>query len=371
MTEDYKHKFAFLKKSRKLHGVMYDYSLVDYVGCKTKVKIICPEHGVFEQTPVYHVNGGGCVECKKEKRKREFVKTARERFLKESSKIHNFKYDYSLVDYVNSGISVKIICPEHGIFEQKPNIHIRGSKCSACNLAENILRRTKTQDDVIRKFVEVHGFKYDYSLVEYVKSQKRVKIICPEHGVFEQKPCSHISGVGCAKCRPNARLTQDDVIKRFKEVHGSKYDYSLVEFVNTSVKVKIICPEHGVFEQTPSGHFVSICRKCSDKIKHFDMVKKYTDNEKLGQELGLFYKLKFQHVSGFEFIKVGITSKGLKERYSNAKYRDFVYEVMELKVMTNLECAKFERDFIKNTKLKKFKFPKGVEFNGKSECFCV
>jgi len=364
-------KLVFLEKCQNVHGFKYNYYLVKYVGFKVKVNITCPDHGVFEQTPVYHLNGGGCGGCKNEKRKRELVKTARERFLKESSKIHSSKYDYSLVDYVDSRVKVKIICPEHGIFEQKPSYHIRGSKCSGCNLAETRIRQTKTQDDIINKFIETHRNKYNYSKVEYVNSHVSVDIICPEHGIFEQKPYSHINGVGCAKCKPNAKLTQEEVVERFRDVHGSKYDYSKVEFINTWTKVKIICPNHGVFEQTPSSHFVSVCRKCSDEIKQFDMVKKYTVNEKLGQELGLFYKLKFQHVSGFEFIKVGITSKGLKERYSSTKYKDFIYEVQELKVMTNLASAELERTFMKTTELKKFKFPKGVEFNGKSECFCV
>ena len=35
---------------------------------KTKVKIICSEHGVFEQKPNSHLNGNGCPHCAQEEK---------------------------------------------------------------------------------------------------------------------------------------------------------------------------------------------------------------------------------------------------------------------------------------------------------------
>ena len=41
----------------------YDYSESFYIDAKTKIKIICKEHGVFEQTPGNHLFGQGCLKC--------------------------------------------------------------------------------------------------------------------------------------------------------------------------------------------------------------------------------------------------------------------------------------------------------------------
>lgn len=50
------------------------------------------------------------------------------------------------------------------------------------------------------------------------------------------------------------KLTQADVIARFKATHGNKYDYSHVEYSGNKVAVEIVCPEHGVFTQAPEKH---------------------------------------------------------------------------------------------------------------------
>lgn len=76
-----------------------------------------------------------------------------EAFINRANKIHNFKYDYSNVDWVNTKVKVEIICPIHGSFYQKP-----------------------------------------------------VEIICPVHGSFFQTPAKHIktgkcAAQGCPSCR--------------------------------------------------------------------------------------------------------------------------------------------------------------------------
>ncbi len=181
----------FINESNKIHNNFYDYSLVDYKNIKTKVKIICPKHGVFEQTPVSHLNGHGCIHCSNtEKHNTEY-------FINESNKIHNNFYDYSLVDYKNNRTKVKIICPIHDIFEQRPLSHINNKQgCPSCKGKIKL-----TFNSFIKKSKEVHGNKYNYSLVEYKNIKTKVKIICPKHGVFEQIPDNHIrKKYGCPFC---------------------------------------------------------------------------------------------------------------------------------------------------------------------------
>lgn len=118
-------------------------------------------------------------------------------------------------------------------------------------------------DTKLLKFIEkakiVHENKYDYSLAEYKDSITKIKIICPEHGIFEQNPNGHLSGCGCYICGGTKKLTTKEFIKKATEVHGNKYDYSLVDYKNNETKVKIICRKHGIFEQTPAAHYRVKC----------------------------------------------------------------------------------------------------------------
>jgi len=110
---------------------MFKNTLVEYINSKLKVKIICPEHGIFEQNASSHCLGHGCLKCSKNI-KRSTIKKTKKQFIIDANKKHNNKYDYSLIEYINSKLKVKIICPEHGIFEQTPNNHLNGNRCPKC-----------------------------------------------------------------------------------------------------------------------------------------------------------------------------------------------------------------------------------------------
>lgn len=138
-----------------------------------------------------------------------------------------------------------------------------------CNLNASKMSKRLTTEEFIRRAREIHGDKYDYSKVKYTKSCEKVIITCPIHGDFEQKPNGHLGGRGCPKCGSilsgikNASTTEE-FIKQAKAVHGDKYDYSKVEYINARVKVCIICPIHGEFWQEPQIHLKgSLCPKCS------------------------------------------------------------------------------------------------------------
>ena len=127
------------------------------------------------------------------------------------------------------------------------------------------MRITNTAD-FIKRANEVHNGYYDYSQTVYVKSNEKVKIVCPIHGVFEQTPNKHLAGQGCKQCgRNRTRLTKDEFICRAKSVHGDKYDYSKVNYTSINDKVEIVCPEHGSFYQTPHCHITlkQNCPKCA------------------------------------------------------------------------------------------------------------
>ena len=127
-----------------------------------------------------------------------------------------------------------------------------------------------TTEEFIRKAKEVHSDKYDYSKVKYDGNKAKVCIICPTHGEFWQTPSSHLRGNNCPKCAGGVKYTLEDFICKAKEIHGDKYDYSKVKYVNSNTKVCIVCPKHGEFWQTPSAHLAQKqgCPKCASNIKH-------------------------------------------------------------------------------------------------------
>lgn len=192
-------------------------------------------------------------------------------FVSEAKKVHGDKYDYSNVQYNGSKSKVEIICQVHGSFWQQPTSHLSGIGCPKCGRINASNKNKLTNEEFIAKARQVHGDYYDYSKVDYVNIKNKVCIICPVHGEFWQQANSHLNGEGCVKCSYVYRgklqsLTTDEFIRRAKEIHGNKYDYSKVEYINYTTKVCIICPIHGEFWQTPSGHINAKqgCQKCYD-----------------------------------------------------------------------------------------------------------
>ena len=112
-----------------------------------------------------------------------------------------------------------------------------------------------TTKEFIDRARAVHGDKYGYAFVNYLKSKTPVIIHCVEHGMFEQTPSGHLSGKGCLDCSGKKKGTGESFVQKAREVHGENtYDYSKVEYVNAKTKIIITCPEHGDFEQTPKDH---------------------------------------------------------------------------------------------------------------------
>lgn len=228
--------------------------------------------------------------------------SATENFIKKSRNVHGDKYDYNKVCYIDSRTKVCIICPEHGEFWQEPSSHIRGYGCPKCANKERGDKKRMTREEFINRSKEVHGYRYDYSKVEYVNSNTEVCIICPEHGEFWQKPVVHIKQKsGCPKC-VGRYCTNEEFIRKARMVHGNKYDYSKVEYTKAHNKVCIICPEHGEFWQEPSKHLLGQgCRECG-KLKISKKNKLTTDE---------FIK-KAKLVHGEKDIKEFLNKNGIK-----------------------------------------------------------
>ena len=174
-------------------------------------------------------------------------------------------YSYDSTEFKGSKTNVVINCKKHGNFSVRPYRFLSGNKCPECRKDD---RRQDKQKSFIAAAIEVHGDKYDYSDVVFVKNNTKVAIGCPEHGTFYQTPKDHKKGRGCRKCAnltigDSKRASFDAVVQKANATHDNTYTYVPVEYHNQNTKLKVICQEHGEFEQSAANHVRGWgCPKC-------------------------------------------------------------------------------------------------------------
>lgn len=179
----------------------YTYENTVYTGIDNKIEVTCAVHGSFWQNAYIHKKGAECPQCYSLKRGAS-QKGDKNIFI---AKTHNVKaiagkYNYSLVDYVNSLTPVTVICHDHGEFKVTPGNHLAGKGCPECFNERRHLNHRNTRETFIGLSVEEHGEKYDYEGVVYVDCKTKVDIGCKEHGAFSMTPDNHVQGQGCPKC---------------------------------------------------------------------------------------------------------------------------------------------------------------------------
>lgn len=184
-----------------------------------------------------------------------------ETFIAKSVAKHGPIYDYSKVVYVNSTTKVEIVCKKHGSFWQAPGMHVFRSGCPKCSYEYRANKLRMDIHEFLEKSRNMHGNKYDYSLVSNYKDSKSVvSIICRLHGPFQQVATAHVQGRGCQKCGEDAgkdvcRMSLKDFILKAKNVHGNTYDYSEVDYIKSTLPVKIKCLAcDSYFLQRPDAH---------------------------------------------------------------------------------------------------------------------
>ena len=250
----------FIKRSNKIHKKKYDYSLVEYKNSNTKVKIICTDHGLFEQLSYTHLSGSGCPNCCGN------INLTTNEWIDKARIIHDSKYDYFLVEYKNNHTKVKITCLDHGIFEKNPSSHLSGQGCPKCGQISRIKKQTYTKEIFIEMSKEIHGDKYNYSLVEYKDYNTKVKIICPDHGLFEQNPCNHVnSKCGCQKCNSSkGELSIEKYFNKINEIYIKQHIF-LDCRDKKPLKFDFYLPKHNVCVEF-------------DGEQHFRPIKKWDKN---------------------------------------------------------------------------------------------
>lgn len=251
---------------KRKHYDEFDYSKVNYEGQNKKIEIICKKHGSFYQTPSNHYQGQKCPLCNP-KRKKDL------NYFLENSKIKHYnKYDYSLIkEFKNVQDKYKIICPIHGVFEQKACEHLKYG-CNKCAKTQRPISSTLTKEEFIRRSELKHRGRYNYLKVDYIKSNLKVEIICVKHGSFFQQPQSHILGVGCKKCKMSrGEFIMEEFLKETKINY--KYNYYNKECKNPKTNYGLyfdfIIPEYKTFiEVDGTQHYYKI--KFWDKFESLE-----------------------------------------------------------------------------------------------------
>lgn len=190
-------KEEFIEKAINVHHNKFNYSLTEYINSKTKVKIICPTHGVFEQTPNDHLSGKGCSNCNK-----YTIRYDTKSFIERLKTIKfNQDYDFSKIEYTYNNVPVIIGCPIHGDVDVLPTSLVQGMGCKYCGKNVKL-----TKEQYIQKAIAVHGEFYDYSKIDYKGYDYPINIVCPLHGEFKQSAGNHIVlKTRCPACAHNTR----------------------------------------------------------------------------------------------------------------------------------------------------------------------
>lgn len=121
-------------------------------------------------------------------------------FLHRANEKHGGKYSYPNLQYVNAHTDITVLCPIHGLFNQKPIHHLRGNGCTKCGDWVRGEKRRNTIESFLKSAITVHSDSYNYSKVVYKSAKTPVVIICPLHGEFNQQPQHHLNGSGCPSC---------------------------------------------------------------------------------------------------------------------------------------------------------------------------
>ena len=196
-------------------------------------------------------------------------------FIEKAIEIHGNKYDYSRTQVGEyKGGKVKIVCPKHGVFYQTIYHHIEGKGCKQCALEKRSKDKiNKSKALLEQKIQDIYGDKYKINYETFQGMNKKIEILCQQHGIFYKSLHHFLQGQECPKCShinflKKVSSTTDEFIQKAKNIHGNIYDYSKVNYVNNHTNITIICKIHGEYEQLPSNHLKGKgCPYCAGKYR--------------------------------------------------------------------------------------------------------
>lgn len=281
-------------------------------------------------------------------------------FFKRAHGEHGDKYDYSMVDYTNNYTKIKIICPVHGLWEQKPSNHLTGRGCPKCRYLGRDVILKRLYDNIPAGLVVT-----DDSDVENLDSN--VRIHCPVHGEYTTCVNNPCKGHGCPKCKISI---QPKGLKRFLEevklVHGDTYTYNKFKYINTHTKSIITCKRHGDFLQSPDKHLLGRgCPKCARENQIiYHSTKIDLELDKLKSTKGYLYFIKLEGYPNCYKIGVSANIRKRMMDLSNASGGEIVkVNLLEQDMLSNITMENHLHSLFSNLRYR------DLDFSGYTECF--
>lgn len=236
--------------------------------------------------------------------------------------------------------------------------------------AVSFMTRKKTTEQAIAESIEYHGDRFDYSQTVYNGAHAKMTVICKQHGLFKTKLSTHLAlSGGCQGCivdekRSRLKLPLDECISRLNNKYENFYDYSLLDYNNTSDKVDVICPEHGKFKVVLSHHLNrgDRCPECAKRGRSVYNETIFQRNPELAQTMGYFYVIKLEHEDEV-FYKYGMTKNDVKTRYRHSGTGPYKRTVILEEKMSLYDAFLMEQEY-KNTE----PYVPKYKFDGYTEC---
>jgi hypothetical protein len=356
----------FLKKAKEKHGDKYDYSLVEYTNSITKVKIICPIHGEFEQTPKSHYKCE-CPKCGRESQI-EKAKKSKEVFIEELYNLYGDKYDYSKINYINTKDKVEIVCKKHGSFLKQPAELIKGNGCPHCKLEKS---KYNNKELFIKENIKLFGDITDFSLVDEISAKKKIDLICTKHNhKFTLSVSNRLKGQKCPICsmenyRKIRTVPKEEYYRRANEVHNNEYTYT-DDYITLKHSITFYCKEHGLQKRNANSHLQGAgCKKCEKHGQHKDKLTKEGYIKASKGRITILYVIRCWNEKE-EFYKLGKTFRSVSERFKGILL-PYEYEIISIYEGSADEIWDLEESAHKT--YKDYKYRPTKYFTGVTECY--
>lgn len=268
------------------------------------------------------------------------------------------------------------------------------NKSGFCTLCKREQKRKEQEIKFIQESIRIHNNFYDYSLVNYIDNNTHVKIICPIHGEFEQRPRRHgceSSKGGCSKCseektyfKPGRSvgnetkekvkaLVKEKSLNLFKEKSKNLYNHIKIDYTTFTTmrtkSLKIICKFHGEDTIQPYAYLkrANGCKECTENLYSFSLTDfiKIANNKKTNIGKAILYVVKLYNKEE-EFYKIGITTKTIKKRFHKHRIPNYDYKIIQEINDTAENIWKLEK-FLLNL-YREYKYVPKHKISGYTEC---
>lgn len=249
----------------------------------------------------------------------------------------------------------------------------------------NIICAENKTEYFINQAIKIHGYKYNYSMTEYINSRIKLKIFCKKHGEFKITPQSHLQGSGCCKCGDESHGKKTTkTSKQYNEeialIHNNNYFIKENSYINIGTKIPHYCNTQKEWVNMRPGHVLKgmVCRKCANlKISERNRINStgwtYSKWEEKGNSSKYFdsfkvYIIKCYSVTTNEvFFKIGKTFQEINRRFQSKNEIPYQWTVLKIFEGKSREMSELETNLKRMNK--KNKYLPNIKFNGMYECF--